>query len=190
MPEEGTRAPAGQPTAAPSAASPYPAWWRRRKVVASVGGAAVLVAAAGAGVAVVSRMSTPPRVIPAAHAYASANGVLAALDSRGATCSSVGQAGQFADCSGASDGDTVIGMFASHADAVAYADGMVTLGLQLHTPTAEVVGPNWVVNTSPAFAGQVVAAIGGEIITKANAQPPPVSAPAWPAAAFATVTQG
>ena len=53
------------------------------------------------------------------------------------------------------------------------ADGMVALGLQLHTPTAEVVGPNWVVNTSPAFADEVVDAIGGQVITKANAQGSP-----------------
>ena len=46
-------------------------------------------------------------------------------------------------------------------------------------PTAEVVGPNWVVNTSPAFADEVVSAIGGQIVTKANAQPPPAAA--WPA---------
>ena len=94
------------------------------------------------------------------------------MDSRGVVCSGVGPAGQFADCSGASDGDTVIGMFSSHANALAYAYGMVTLGLQLHTPTAEVVGPNWVVNTSPAFAGEVVEAIGGQVITKANAAAP------------------
>ena len=99
--------------------------------------------------------------------------VLAAMDSKGAVCSGAGQAGQFADCSADSNGDTVIGLFSDHADALAYADGMVTLGLQLHTPTAEVVGPNWVVNTSPAFADEVVDAIGGQVITKANAQGSP-----------------
>jgi hypothetical protein len=189
MPEEETRAPAGQATARPLEASRYPPWWRRRKIVAAVGGAVVLVAAAGTGVALAGGTSKPP-VIPTAHSYRNAISVLAAMDRKGVVCSDVGQAGQFADCSGASDGDTVIGMFGSHADAVAYADGMVTLGLQLHTPTAEVVGPNWVVNTSPAFAGEVVDAIGGHIITKANAQPPPVSAPAWPAAVFASPAQG
>jgi hypothetical protein len=190
MPEEETRAPTGQPTVRPTASSPYPPWWRRRKILAIAGGAVVLVAAAGTGAALASGTSTSPPVIPTAHSYASAIGVLAAMDRKGVVCSDVGQAGQFADCSGASDGDTVIGMFRNHADAVAYADGMVTLGLQLHTPTAEVVGPNWVVNTSPAFAGQVVGAIGGEIITKANAQPPPGSAPAWPAAIFASDARG
>jgi len=138
-----------------------------------VGGAVVLVAAAGTGAALASGRSAPPPVIPAARAYASPTGVLAAMDRKGAVCSGVGQAGQFADCSGVSDGDTVIGMFSDHAEAVAYADGMITLGLQLHTPTAEVVGPNWVVNTSPAFAQEVVAAIGGQVLTKANAQGTP-----------------
>ena len=175
MPEEGTRSPAGQPQSPPpgSPAAPsaqLPPWWRRRKLAAAVGGALVLVAAAGTGAALASRSPAPPPDIPTARAYASATGVLAALDRRGVVCSGVGQAGQFADCSGASDGDTVIGLFSDHADALAYADGMITLGLQLHTPTAEVVGPNWVVNTSPAFAGDVVEAIGGQVLTKANAQ--------------------
>ena len=177
MPEEETRAPFSRPQSAPpgqpTATSTQPAPWWRRKLVAVTGGAVVLVAAAGAGVAIAARTSAPPLVIPAARAYASPAAVLAAMDRRGAVCSGAGQAGQFADCSGDSDGDTVIGMFSNHAQAVAYADGMITLGLQLHTPTAEVVGPNWVVNTSPAFAGEVVAAIGGQVLTKANAQGTP-----------------
>ena len=102
--------------------------------------------------------------MPVAHRLNPTTSMLAAMDSRGAVCSGAGPAGAFMDCSGASSGDTVIGLFRNHADAVAYADGMVILGLQLHTPTAEVVGPNWVVNTSPAFAGEVVAAIGGRIV--------------------------
>jgi hypothetical protein len=173
MPEDGTGATTGQPTA-PSAHQP--AWWRRHRLI-TVSGGMVLIAAAGAGAAIASASSgTPPA--PAARAYANTTSVLAAMDSKGAVCSGAGPAGEFMDCSGASSGDTVIGMFSSHADAVAYADGMVILGLQLHTPTAEVVGPNWVVNTSPAFAGEVVAAIGGEIVTKANAGPGPAAA--WP----------
>ena len=109
-------------------------------------------------------------------------------DSKGAVCSGVGPAGEFMDCSGASSGDTVIGMFSNHADALAYADGMVILGLQLRTPTAEVVGPNWVVNTSPAFAGAVVNAIGGQIVTKANAEPPPTAT--WPADVISGTSAG
>ena len=140
-------------------------------------GGVVLIAAAGTGAAIASASSGAPP-IPTARAYANTTSVLAAMDSKGAVCSGVGPAGEFMDCSGASSGDTVIGMFSNHADALAYADGMVILGLQLHTPTAEVVGPNWVVNTSPAFAGEVVDAIGGEIVTKANAQPSPAAA--WP----------
>ena len=178
MPEEGTRSPAGQPQSpppgrptAPSAA--LPPWWRRRKLAAAIGGAVVLVAAAGTGAALASRSPAPPPDIPTARAYASATGVLAAMDRRGVVCSGAGQAGQFADCSGTSDGDTVIGLFSDHANALAYAEGMIILGIQLHTPTAEVVGPNWVVNTSPAFAGDVVEAIGGQVLTKANAQGTP-----------------
>jgi hypothetical protein len=173
MPEDGTRAPAGEST---EASTRHPAWWRRHKLITATGGV-VLIAAAGAGAAMASASSgTPP--IPPARAYANTTSVLAAMDSKGAVCTGAGPAGEFVDCSGASSGDTVIGMFSNHADALAYADGMVILGLQLRTPTAEVVGPNWVVNTSPAFADEVVDAIGGEIVTKANAQPPPAAA--WP----------
>jgi hypothetical protein len=173
MPEDGTRAPTERPTAA---SAQQPAWWRRHRLITAAGGV-VLIAAAGAGAAIASASSgTPP--IPTARAYATTTSMLAAMDGNGAVCSGVGPAGAFMDCSGASSGDTVIGLFRDHADAVAYADGMVILGLQLHTPTAEVVGPNWVVNTSPAFAGEVVAAIGGQIVTKANARPGPAAA--WP----------
>jgi hypothetical protein len=188
MPEDETRAPKDQPTAGPATASAHhPSWWRRHKLISAAGGV-VLLAGAGTGAAlsIGTSRSSPP--IPTAHAYASTTGVLAAMDSKGAVCSGVGPAGQFMDCSGASSGDTVIGMFSDHADAVAYADGMVTLGLQLHTPTAEVVGPNWVVNTSPAFAGEVVDAIGGQVITKANAQPAPAAA--WPADVISGAGQG
>jgi hypothetical protein len=178
MPEEETRAPVSGPQSGPpgwptATSTQHAPWWRRRRVLVVAGGAVVLVAAAGTGAALASGGSAPPPVIPAARAYASPTGVLAAMDRGGAVCSGAGQAGQFADCSGDSEGDTVIGMFSDHGEAVAYADGMITLGLQLHTPTAEVVGPNWVVNTSPAFAEEVVAAIGGEVLTMANAQGTP-----------------
>jgi hypothetical protein len=185
MPEHGTRAPTGRPTAT---SGHHPAWWRRHKRITAAGGA-VLMVAAGTGAAFASRTSNPPP-IPAAHAYSNTSGVLAAMDRRGVVCQDVGPAGAFMDCSGASTGDTVIGLFSNHADAVAYADSMIILGMQLRTPAAEVVGPNWVVNTSPAFAGEVVDAIGGEIVTKANAQSSPVSAPAWPAAVIAGSSRG
>ena len=173
MPEDGTRTPTGAST---GASTHHPAWWRRHKLITATGGV-VLIAAAGTAAAIASGSSGRPPA-PTARAYANTTSVLAAMDSNGAVCSGVGPAGEFMDCSGASSGDTVIGMFSNHANAVAYADGMVILGLQLHTPTAEVVGPNWVVNTSPAFAGEVVDAIGGQIVTKANAEPPPAAA--WP----------
>jgi hypothetical protein len=181
MPEDVTPAPAEQPTAATAVAAmptPQPAWWRRHKLISATGGVA-LIAAAGAGAAIASASSGPPPA-PPARAYATTTSMLAAMDSNGAVCSGAGAAGAFMDCSGDSSGDTVIGLFRDHADAIAYADSMVILGLQLRMPTAEVVGPNWVVNTSPAFAADVVAAIGGEIVTKANAQTGGPAA-AWPA---------
>jgi hypothetical protein len=98
------------------------------------------------------------------------------MAAKGAVCTGVsftsssvdGSVGQWVDCSGASNGDTALGVFDNHADAVAYADQMVSTGKQIGTPTAEVVGPDWVVNTSPAFAKKVVKAIGGQVVTSAS----------------------
>ena len=45
---------------------------------------------------------------------------------------------------------------------------MINSGATTNTPTAEVVGPNWAVNTVPSFATQVQRAVGGQLI---NGQP-------------------
>ena len=102
-------------TGVTAVATPHAPWWRRRRVVAVAGGAVVLVAAAGTGAALASGSSAAPPVIPAARAYPSAVAVLAAMDSKGAVCSGAGQAGQFADCSADSNGDTVIGIPSSQS---------------------------------------------------------------------------
>jgi hypothetical protein len=43
-------------------------------------------------------------------------------------------------------------VFTDHASALAYANDMIGVGQTTSTPAAEVVGPNWTVNTVPAFA--------------------------------------
>jgi hypothetical protein len=40
---------------------------------------------------------------------------------------------------------------------------MLALGKALGERQAEVIGPDWVVNTSPAFARKVVVAVGGRL---------------------------
>jgi hypothetical protein len=49
-------------------------------------------------------------------------------------------------------------VFTDHASAVAYANSMLSIGKSISSPTAEVVGPNWTVNTAPGFAPKVVMA--------------------------------
>jgi len=128
--------------------------------------------------------STTPST-PTAQSYPSVASLLAAMAAHGATCSDVsiktgstigGALNPFADCSGASAGDTAIVMFTDHASALAYANSMISVGQTANTPAAEVVGPNWTVNTSPAFAPKVVSAVGGQLITAPAS--PATSAPA------------
>jgi hypothetical protein len=115
--------------------------------------------------------------------------LLASLAANGAPCTAVsfvnggrpGSVSPYADCTGASQGDTAICMFNSHAYALAYAHAQITTGKSLEMPTAEVVGSNWVVNTVPAYAHKVRRAIGGRIITWAPSKgATPASSPAAP----------
>ncbi|HEY6788038.1 MAG TPA: hypothetical protein VI365_12075 [Trebonia sp.] len=79
--------------------------------------------------------------------------------------------------------DTVIVVFTDHASAIAYASDMIRVGQLTGSPAAEVVGPNWVVNTGPGFAGKVIKAVGGQLITEsaAVATTPAAATPAAPA---------
>ena len=79
MPENGTRAPTGRPTAA---SEQHPVWWRRHKRITAAGGA-VLIAAAGTGAALATWPSNPPQAIPTALAYSTTTGVLAAMNRGG-----------------------------------------------------------------------------------------------------------
>jgi hypothetical protein len=112
---------------------------------------------------------------PTAQSYPSTASLLAAMAAHGATCSGVsfisggtiaGEVNPFAECSGTSDGDTGVTVFTDHASALAYANSMISPSVANSLgPTAEVVGPNWTVNTVPAFAAKVVSAVGGQLIT-------------------------
>ena len=88
----------------------------------------------------------------------------------------------YAECSGASSGDTAIVVFTDHVSALAYANNMIRTGEGLGDPTAEVVGPDWTVNTVPAFADKVVKAVGGQLIAGPSAAPSSSSAALQPSA--------
>jgi hypothetical protein len=184
-----------------------PSWGRRHKFLTSVIVIAALAAmggilqatgqdkpqAAPAPTVTVTATASAKATVKAsadaaitAHSYASARSLLAAMDANGAACTGAnfitptvaGAVGQIADCSGASNGDTVLAVFTGHAAAAAYARGVITLAEGSGgTPTGAVTGPDWAVNTSPAFARKVVKAIGGRVIFSSPA-PTPVPAPA------------
>jgi hypothetical protein len=80
-------------------------------------------------------------------------------------------------------------VFDNHADATAYANNMLRIGKGLGTPTAQVVGPNWTVNTTPTFAPKVVSAVGGQLITVAAAAPASSAPAAAPTTAAPAPTQ-
>jgi hypothetical protein len=128
---------------------------------------------------------------PTAQSYPSAASLLAAMAAHGATCSGVslsygdivaGEVNPHAGCNGVSSGDTAVVVFTDHASALAYANDMISVGQQVGSPAAEVVGPNWTVNTVPAFAHKVISAVGGQLIAAA-ASP---ATPSTPAAAPST----
>ena len=101
----------------------------------------------------------------------------------------VGEVNPFATCNSGGQGNTVILVFKDHAEAMTYANDMISVGQSTGTPAAEVVGPDWTVNTEPSFAPKVVGAVGGQLLTVAAAAPAssaPAAAPTTPAAAAAT----
>jgi hypothetical protein len=153
---------------------------------------AVLVLALN-GCASAGKPAAPVSAGSTEAAYGSARALIRALEAHGAPCNRVHVlsapsqqgAATLADCSGKSDGDTSISTFTGHADAVAFAARMIAADPKDDT---EVVGPNWVVNTSPAYAPSVQSAIGGQILTSKNA--PAVPATSAPPARTPPATPG
>jgi hypothetical protein len=155
--------------------------------------AVVIMAFALSGCASHAKASGPARAVSSGATYGSGRALIRVLAADGAPCKRVhvlsapSQPGMttLADCSGKSDGDTSVSTFASHADAITFASRMIAM--QPGT-SAEVVGPNWVVNTVPAYASWVRSAIGGQVFTSRNR--PAVQATAAPVqTAPATPTQ-
>lgn len=120
-----------------------------------------------------------------ARSYADVQALTDAMAAGGASCSNItlssggtvtGEVNPFAGCDGTTAGDTAILVFTDHADAVAYAHSMINVGEETGDQAAEVIGPNWTVNTGPVFAAKVLKAIGGQLLTG----PPVAGASAGP----------
>jgi hypothetical protein len=138
--------------------------------------------------------------------YADAAAVLAALAAGGAPCATpspvsnptaagaTSMVGCFSSqAAGGASSDSVVVVFDNHADALAFAQGMLGLVPAAGDPAAEVVGVNWVVNTVPAYGNVVQTALGGNVLTSVTATtaaavppPPPVTTQAPPAAQTVT----
>jgi len=147
--------------------------------------------------------TTSPPAAPSAASgarYKDVESLIAAMAVKGAPCTSVsfvnggtvpGSVNPYVDCSSAaSNGDTIVDdtvviMFAGHPGALAYAHRMLATATSVGTagtPNAEVVGPNWVVNTIPTFAKKVVQAVGGQLmISDSTASSSPSAAVTQPA---------
>lgn len=186
-------------------------WPRRHRVLTVIGGIfgvfvliGVIDAAAGGSHhspgTLAAASSSAPASAPAsvAQSYPDVQSLIAAMAVHGAVCSDVsintgstvgGALSTYAECSGVSSGDTAIVMFTDHASALAYANNMLSTGEGLGDPTAEVVGPNWTVNTVPAFADKVVKAVGGQLMAEPSTAPGASSAPQPSAPAAPTMTR-
>ena len=162
-----------------------------RNVLLIIGGAftvLIVLIVIGNSIKPAATPSATPTPTPTAVSYSSVTSLLAAMSAHGATCSAVsiksggivaGEVNPFADCNGSgSSGDTVITIFTTHADALNYADSMIGVGQVTNLPTAEVVGPDWAVNTEPSFAAKVISAVGGQLITAPASSPATSAAPA------------
>lgn len=61
------------------------------------------------------------------------------------------------------DSDSVVVVFDTHADAVAFQSQMLTSGM-LSSDGQVVVGENWAINTVLPYGNQVEAHLGGQIV--------------------------
>jgi hypothetical protein len=113
----------------------------------------------------------PSPTAPTARSYPDVESLVAAMAVGAVICRNVqfvtdstvaGAVDPLVQCDGASQGDTSIVVFRDHTSAEAFAGKMLALGKALGERKAEVIGPDWVVNTSPAFARRVVA-VGGQL---------------------------
>jgi Host cell surface-exposed lipoprotein len=163
--------------------------------VAALGAIGGIASAASGGSHPAASTAPAPKATHSAPAkpvgFAQVQGLLITLSQHGAACkaddaittSTLPGSLAAVDCTGISSGDTVIAAFKDHASAVNYAQMAVSIGKAAGSPTAEVVGPTWTINTVPAFAAKAATATGGQLMTEPAATPaaPASQAPAAPA---------
>jgi hypothetical protein len=163
----------------------------RRSLVTTISAAATFgLAACGTTGSPPAAHSTSAHARPAAASYKDVDSLIAAMAVHGAICSGVqfvnstasGALSPHVGCTGSTSGDTSILVFINHADALAFANQQLAVGASVNQPTAEAVGPDWVVNTVPSFASKIVAAVGGQLLTQAPASTAPAAEPTTPAA--------
>ena len=101
---------------------------------------------------------------PAAATYPDVESLVAAMAVHGAVCGNVqfvtstmpGGLSPHVGCDGVSAGDTSVVVFTDHVSALAFAYQMIQIKVSNSLgPVAEVVGPDWVVNTVPALPGRL-----------------------------------
>ena len=168
---------------------------RLRKTLLIVGGGfaglialIVIIALATSGKSQPKGAPSATPSTPKAQSYSSVQSLLAAMTAHGAICSNVslnysgsvpGEVNPFAECTGATSGDTAILVFTDHASALAYANSMIGLSAsQQLGPAVEVVGPDWTVNTSSVYFGrEMVSTMGGQMIIGPSTSATPAPAP-------------
>jgi hypothetical protein len=142
---------------------------------------AIFLAVLGLGLAACGtpKPQSAPAHSTAAHtsavSYRDVESLVAAMAVHGAVCGNVqftsstmpGGLSPHVGCDGISSGDTSVVVFTDHGSALTFARNLIQSDSSLG-PMAEVVGPDWVVNTVPAFARQVMHAVGGQLLTPAN----------------------
>jgi hypothetical protein len=111
--------------------------------------------------------------------YPDANAVLNALSAAGSPCvepsaianPTLSGATSMIDCgSSVGNSDTVVVVFDSQANAVAYAAALTTGDMSAISQGSVVVyGQNWAVNTKAVYAPQVRAALGGQVVAGPSA---------------------
>ena len=125
-------------------------------------GLALVLAACGNSPAAKAPVTAPPGVAR----YANAASLVTALASHGDTCSGASYTGSaMATCQG---GPTTVLTFSSskatHANIVKVGQDMIALATATGKTVAVVVGPNWIVLGTPAFASRVQRDLGGQYI--------------------------
>lgn len=181
-----------EPTAPPQTppepiAAPRRSWPRRHKIITALLSIfAVVVVIIGLAIAAGPKLPTSSShaTTSTVATYPTAGSLVGALNSHGDTCANASYSGSdSATCQGGIDVTTFSSSKATHARLVKLGHDMITLADSAGKTDAVVIGPNWVVFGSPAFAVSVQNSLGGQYIGAGAAvaaptpTPPPTTGP-------------